>query len=173
MDAERAIPQTERNFILQQGLPAPSAEGCPSRFSALMFQPRIVGFVVLAGLISQSAALFLALSGLLWWNVVVPHLNPFDALYNRTIGTRPGAAPLPAAPAPRRFAQGMAGSFALAIGTSLVRGWAVVAYTLEAMMVLALSALLFGRFCLGSFIFYVLRGRADFARRTAPWGPGE
>ena len=58
-------------------------------------------------------------SGILWWNVLIPRLNPFDVVYNRTPANRPGAVRLEPAPPPRRFAQGMAGSFALAIGMLL------------------------------------------------------
>ncbi|MGB7971110.1 MAG: DUF4395 family protein [Candidatus Deferrimicrobiaceae bacterium] len=118
----------ERNFILQQGLSAPPAESCPLRLSALMFQPRIVGTVVLAAVLLQSPAIFLALSGVLWWSALFPRWNPFDALYNRTFGARPAALRLSAAPAPRRFSQGMAGSFALAIGGSLLFGWTLGFY---------------------------------------------
>lgn len=172
MERERPELHTRRNFILQQGLPSPSTEECALRYSALMFQPRVVGMVVVAGIVLQSAAVFLALSAVLWWNVLLPQWNPFDALYNRTFGARPEAIPLSAAPPPRRFAQGMAGSFAIAIGGSLILGWPLAAYLLEAVMVAALSALVFGRFCLGSTVYYLLRGETDFARRTVPWGRG-
>ena len=37
---------------------------------------------------------------------------------------------------------------------------------------IALAALIFGRFCLGSFLYYLLRGRSDFAIGTLPWKPG-
>lgn len=162
----------ERNFILQQGLSEPPAGSCSPRFSALMFQPRIIAAVVLAAVLLQSPAIFLALSAVLWWNVLVPRLNPFDVLYNRTLGERAGAVRLSPAPAPRRFAQGMAASFALAIGGSLLPGWNLVAYVLEAMFLAAIAALVFGRFCLGSYIFHLVRGHGDFAKHTLPWSRG-
>jgi len=173
MDSSANRSHAERNFILQQGLEAPPREACPLRFSALMFQPRVVGTIVLIALLLQSPAIFLALSAVLWWSALLPRWNPFDALYNRTLGARPGAAPLSAAPGPRRFSQGMAGTFALAIGVSLLSGWSVAAYVLEALMAGALGALILGRLCLGSFVFYVLRGKTEFAVRTLPWGSGE
>jgi hypothetical protein len=37
---------------------------------------------------------------------------------------------------------------------------------------LALGALVFGGFCLGSFFFHLLSGRLAFARRTLPWARG-
>ncbi len=30
-------------------------------------------------------------------------------------------------------------------------------------------ALIFGKFCLGSYVFHLLRGEAAFANRTLPW----
>jgi Domain of unknown function (DUF4395) len=160
--------RARRNFILQQGLSAPSAESCPLRYSALMFQPRVVGVVVLAAVLLQSGPIFLALSAVLWWNALLPRWNPFDAVYNRLFASRTGT-PLAAAPPPRRFAQGMAGSFALAIGGSLRFGWTPAAHVLEALMLCALGALVLGRFCLGSFLFHLARGEGDFATRTLPW----
>ena len=160
---------TKRNFTLQQGLQEPSPELCPVQYSALQFQPRVVGVVLLVGVALQSAAVFLALSALLWWSVLLHRWNPFDAVYNRTFGAQPGAVSLKSAPAPRRFAQGMAGTFALAIGVSLLLGWRAAAYVVEAVFVAAVAALVFSGFCLGSFMFHLLRGRAAFAKKTLPW----
>ena len=162
-------PGRRRNFILQQGLQEPSPELCPVQYSALQFQPRVVGVVLLVGVVLQSAAVFLVLSALLWWSALLHRWNPFDAVYNRTVGAQPGAVSLRPAPAPRRFAQGMAGTFALAIGVSLLVGWRAAAYVLEGVFVAAVAALVFGGFCFGSFVFHLLRGRAAFARKTLPW----
>jgi hypothetical protein len=63
----------------------------------------------------------------------------------------------------------MAGTFALAIGVSLLVGWHLTAIVLEALLILAVGALVFGSFCLGSFMFHLLRGRLAFARHTLPW----
>ena len=165
-------PDSRKNFILQQGLDAPAQESCPVRFSALMFQPRVVGSVILLAVILQSPAIFLVLSGILWWNVLIPRFNPFDAAYNRTLANRPGAVRLGPAPPPRRFAQGMAGSFALAIGVLLLLQPGTAAFVLQVLLLAALAALIFGRFCLGSFLYYLLRGRSDFAIGTLPWKTG-
>ncbi len=159
----------KRNFILQQGLDDPHLETCPLQYSALLFQPRLAGLIALIGVLLQSPVVFLILAAILWWNALLPRWNPFDALYNRTLGARPGAVPLTPAPGPRRFAQGMAGTFALAIGVSLLLQWRVAAVVLEALLLVAVAALVFGRFCLGSFVFHLLRGRAAFAKNTLPW----
>ena len=164
-----SLPTLKRNFILQQGLGEPTAAGCPLQYSALLFQPRVVGVVVLLGIILQEAWVFLTLAGILWWSALVPSRNPFDLLYNRTFARRPGRFALSPAPGPRRFAQGMAGTFALAIGISLLLGWTVTAVVLQVFLVAAILALVFGGFCSGSFVFHLLRGRAALAKRTLPW----
>src|SRR6266567_1851524 len=97
----------KRNFILQQGLPEPPPASCPARYSALLFQARLVGVAVLVAVALQKPLIFLALGAVLWWSALVPRLNPFDGLYNGTLALRPGAIALPCAPNPRRFAQGM------------------------------------------------------------------
>jgi len=159
----------ERNFILQQGLEDPGPQDTHRRFEALLFQPRLIGLVVLVGITFQSPAVFLGLWAVLWWSALLPRLNPFDALYNLTLGTRAGAVRLGPAPAPRRFAQGMAGTFALAIGVLLRLEWFITAYVLEGFLGVAIVALVFGRFCLGSYIYHLLRGETEFAGRTLPW----
>ncbi len=157
------------NFVTQQGFPDTSPTGCGSQYSALMWQPRVISCIVVVGLIFQLWPLFLALSAVLWWNVVLPRLNPFDYLYNRFVASPQALSRLTPAPAPRRFAQGMAASFMLGIGATLALGWSVTAYVLEALLVVALSALMFVRFCLGSYIFHLLTGQLRFANRTLPW----
>ena len=44
-------------------------------YSALMFQPRIIGGLVALGIVLQTPWLFLALSAVLWWSALVPTLN--------------------------------------------------------------------------------------------------
>ena len=159
----------KRNFILQQGLAEPSPASCPLQYSALLFQPRVIAVVVLAGALLGSRAIFLVLAAILWWSAVFPRWNPFDALYNRVVARKPGGLTLSPAPGPRRFAQGMAGAFALAIGFALIFGWHLTAIVLEVVLMLAVGALVFGSFCLGSFVFHLVLGRVAFARRTLPW----
>src|SRR5262249_20760666 len=112
---------------------------------------------------------FLALAVLLWWNVALPELNPFDALYNSLVANPKSLPRLGPAPGPRRFAQALAGAFMFAIGSSLLLGWNILAWTFDALLLVALGALIFGRFCLGSYLFLVLRGQAGFANRILPW----
>jgi SAM-dependent methyltransferase len=159
----------DRNFILQQGLEAPESASCAQVSSALMFQPRLVALTVVAGTISQSPAVFAVLGAVLWWCALMPRWNPFEFAYNRTLGRRPGAPLLAQAPAPRRFAQGMAATFAVAIAACLANGLSIGAWVLQAMFLLAIAALAFGRFCLGSFVYHLWRGRVPFAMATLPW----
>lgn len=169
MEPEREVSDTERNFILQQGFEEPAPQTCHLQYSALVFQPRVVGLTLLLGILLQSPVVFLALAAVLWWGALLPPWNLFDVVYNRTAGARPGAVRLGPAPAPRRFAQGLAGSFALVIAVALLMEWRVFAYVVEAFFAAAVGALAFGRFCLGSFLYHVLMGQWEFARRTLPW----
>ena len=82
---------------------------------------------------------------------------------------RRGKPALAPAPGPRRFAQGMAATFMLLTGIFLVQGWMIGAYVMEGFIVVAVSALLFGKLCLGSYIYHVLRGKSAFANQTLPW----
>ncbi len=157
------------NFVRQQGFRDASSATGVHQYPALMWQPRAIGILVLVGLAVQAWPYFLALSALLWWNVALPHLNPFDALYNTLVAKPKGLPRLGPAPGPRRFAQGMAGTFMLAIGLTLFSGWHTFAWALEALLLVALGALIFGRFCLGSYLFLLFTGQVRFANRTLPW----
>lgn len=128
-----------------------------------------MGIVFLLGLFTQSAYVFLSLSLLLWWSALRPEQNPFEMLYNRTLGKRPGAEQLSSAPSPRRFAQGMAATLTLLIAVCLFFNRPLWAYILEFMMGLALLALVASGFCLGSVVYYLCRGQSDIVKRTLPW----
>jgi hypothetical protein len=159
----------KRNFVEQQGFRDAAADSCRHLYPALMFQPKLVGVLVIIGLVLQNGLFFLVFSAVLWWNVFVPDLNPFDALYNKLIAAPRGLPRLTRAPAPRRFSQGMAATFMLAIGATLLLDWHVTAWIIEGLMVVALTALLFGKLCLGSYLFHLLRHDSGFANRTLPW----
>ena len=161
------------NFIQQQGFKDATPAGCETQYPALMFQPRLIGLVVAVGLVLQAPGLFLLLSAVLWWNVLLPSRNLFDAFYNRLIAGPKRLPRLTPAPGPRRFAQGMAATFMLGIGLSILSEWYIAAWILEGLLVVALSALVIGKFCLGSYIFLLLRGEAAFANRTVPWARGD
>ena len=156
-------------FMRQQGFPDEAAAACDMHFAALYFQPRIVFPLVILAILLQSATLFLVLAAVLAWNVALPRLNPFERIYNRLIAARRGRAPLTPAPAPRRFAQAMAAAFMLVAGVALVAHWLVLAWVMEGFLVVAFSALLFGRFCLGAYVYHLCRGEVAFANATLPW----
>jgi hypothetical protein len=161
------------NFVRQQGFRDVLPGTCSFQYPALMWQPRVIGILVLVGVVLQVGPYFLGLSALLWWNAILPEFNPFDALYNNLVAEPKGLPRLTSAPAPRRFAQGMAGTFMLAIGLSLLLGWSAVAWTLEVLLLIALGALIFGRFCLGSYLFLIFTGQVSFANKTLPWTGAE
>jgi hypothetical protein len=163
----------KRQFVRQQGLGGATAESCTYQYPALMFQPRLLVLIVLLAMLTQSATTLLVLAGILWWNVLLPKRNPFDALYNHAIAASRNLPLLGPAPAPRRFAQGLAGAFFAASGLAILAGRPTLAWILEGIVAAALGALVFGRFCLGSYLYHLLRGQTTFANRTLPWSRAE
>lgn len=156
------------NFVRQQGFSDASPEACSHLYPALMWQPRVIAILFLIGLALQAAPLFLALGALLWWNVMFPALNPFDALYNLVV--KPESAPkLPPAPAPRRFAQAEAGTVITTIGLALLAEANPLAYALEGLVLVSLAAVIFGRFCQGSYLYFLFTGQSAVGNRTLPW----
>jgi Domain of unknown function (DUF4395) len=156
-------------FMAQQGFGDEEATRRRWHFLALQFQPAALGLLVLLGIISQSQALFFLLAAVLVWNVVLPQLNIFERIYDWVVAIPMSKPKLEPAPPPRRFAQGMAASFMLLTGLSLAMGWIIAAWVFEAFLVVALALLIAGRFCMGSYIFHILRGHRDFANATCPW----
>jgi hypothetical protein len=63
----------------------------------------------------------------------------------------------------------MAATFLLGAALSLFAGLNVLAWIFEAFLAVAFSALLFGKFCLGAYVFHLLRGAVGFANATLPW----
>lgn len=159
----------KRNFILQMGFEDPSPAVRERQYASLVFQPKAVLIAIAAGILLQSAAIFSILGSLLWWSAFLPNLNPFTALYNVTIGKRPGAFRLGPAPAPRRSAEMTAGVFAFATALLIQTGFTLAANVLAAIFLEAALAAVFGSFCLGTFMFHLLRGRREFVRQTLPW----
>jgi hypothetical protein len=163
------------NFMKQQGFAEEPPDACDMHFEGLYFQPRIVFPTVLVAILAQlvsvplSAGLHFAVSAVLWWNMLFPALNPFELAYNRWIARPHGRLPLAPAPAPRRTAQGMAAAFNLGAALALVYGSMPLAWVMQAMLVVAFSALLFGRFCLGAYVHHLVAGRVAFANSTLPW----
>lgn len=163
----------KENFVRQQGFRDVTSEACDLQYPALMWQPRVLGVLLLAGLLFPSWIYFTALSGLLVWSAAAPLRNPFDALYNRLIAAPRGLPPLGPAPAPRRFAMAFAATFLLVIGLSMLAGAYALAGGLFVLLLAALAALIFGRFCLGSYLYLHFTGQAAFANRTLPWSRSE
>lgn len=163
----------ERQFVRQQGFRDASAASCAYQYPALMFQPRLLAVAIVLAVLVQSAGMFLILAGVLWWSALVPGRNPFDAIYNRFVARPKHLPAISPAPGPRRFAQGVAGTLLAGAGLALIADRIAVARTLEGVFVVALGALVLGRFCLGSYLYHLLRGDARFANRTLPWSRGE
>jgi Domain of unknown function (DUF4395) len=173
--SEGTLPQDDRlyrNFVQQQGLPAPSPASCRPLTAALVFQPRVAAPLILAATLLQSAALFLFIAVLQYWSALLPSLNPFDALYRLMSRWSPRVVPLPSAAAPRRFSMALAGTFAVLTSLAIHQSWWIAAYALEGFLLVAVTAVAVGRLCFGSFLYHIARGKGDFALRTLPWGRG-
>jgi uncharacterized protein DUF4395 len=150
----------DESFLLQQGFELPAPEARPALLSALLFQPRVVSLWFLAASALQSGYAMLALAAALWWSAVVPTHNLFDLIGRLRIGP---------APAPRRFAQAVAGTLAAVIGGSLLGGATYLALAASVLFAVAVALMALQRFCLGSFLYFLVRGRFGFALRTTPW----
>lgn len=163
------------NFMKQQGFAEEPPDACDMHFEGLYFQPRIVFPTIIVAILLQlvslvaSAGLHLAIAAVLIWNTLVPALNPFERAYNRWVARPQGRPGLVPAPGPRRAAQGMAAAMNLGAGLALLAGALALAWTLQGMLVVAFSALLFGKFCLGAYVYHLLKGRVAFANSTLPW----
>ena len=156
---------SQNRFIHQLGFTG--TEFPDSFYSALMFQPRVVFVAVTLGLLLQSARVFLALSAALWLSTCFPLLNPFDAVYNHLVAFPRGLWPLSRPPAPRRFAQSMAGSVALVIGVALLMNATAAAWVFEALFVVASMAVVFKDSCTAADVYHRLR------RLRRPLAPGD
>lgn len=148
-------------FIRQQGLDAPpDPESEAIMYSALQFQPRLIGVLALAGVGLHSAAILLAVGATLLCGAIAPRWNPFNALYNYTLGAKRGSFLLRSAP-PRVFAEAMAGCLAVSIGVLLIFGQSGCAVVLETVFLTANATAIFSRFCFGACLFYWLKNQGD------------
>lgn len=149
--------ESQVRFIRQQGFHAtiPTTE----HYHALMLQPRLIAAILVVGTLIQSPLLFFALSAVLWWSALIPTRNPFDAIYNHLIADRSGPRPLGIAPAPRRFAQGVAATLALIVAAALLADATFTAWIALGVFDTAVALLVFGRFCAGSYAYYLLTFR--------------
>lgn len=149
-------------FIRQLGF---QGDAFPETFySALMFQPRAVFGIVLVGIVLQSAWLFTALAAALLSGTLLTPLNPFDAIYNHAVAYRRGLRLLGFTPAPRRFAQGMAGTIALVIAVALFAKATPVAWVFEGVLAVASAAVVFKDKCAGADMYFLLRRGFGFRK---------
>jgi hypothetical protein len=148
---EDVMRAAQERFIHAQGFRAGSIDF----YRALRFQPKIVGSLVLIGAWLGSAWFFLILSVAMWWSTLAPTRNVFDAIYNSIVACPRRLPPLAPAPAPRRFALGMAATFALLTAGALFLRASVIAWAFEAVCLVAVLAVLAGDFCLGAWVYHL------------------
>ena len=157
------------NFVRQQGFENATPKTCELQFPALMWQPRVVLVLVLFGLLLETGWYYIGLSAMLLWSTLLPRWSPFDAIYNHLIARRRGTLLLTPAPGPRRTAQLLAGTLSLLAGLAALAGRPALAWAFQGVLIVAATLLVLGRFCFGSYVFYLITGRAAFAHRHMPW----
>jgi hypothetical protein len=161
--------QSEIESVRQQGFSV--ARPDHQLYVALMLQPRTIACLIVMGVVLQSAWLFLAMSAVLWWGTVFPAHSLFDAAYDQLVARPRGLPRIPSAPAPRRFAQAMAGSAALVIGTALISGELLIAWVFEGLFALGATSAVVGRVCAPAALYLRFTGTTDDASPLArrPW----
>ena len=55
---------------------------------------------------------------------------------------------------------------------SALAGWNTLGWVIAAILLVTLGALIFGAFCMGSFVFHLVTGNSEYAKRTLPWARG-
>ena len=143
-------------FVVLQGLPEPAPHACGLQYDALAFQPRAMVVLVAAAAVAREPVVWAGLSGLLLLGAAAPRLNPFDALYAALASRKSRRVFLPAARAPRRFAQVLAALFCLVASVGLLAGKEALAWGAVAAFGLAFVGILGFGFCFGSWLFRVL-----------------
>src|SRR5207245_9929263 len=98
-----------------------------------------------------------------------PKHHPLANHYTQLLALHSELPPLYKAPGPQQFDQGMAAVFMLAAGLTLLEGWRTASYVFQGLLAVAFSALLFGKFCLGAYVYHLLRGNVALANGTCPW----
>ena len=161
------------NFERQQGFADAPAQGCELRFRALVWQPRIMLALIFAGWLLETGWYFVGLGLVLWWGAFVPRLNVFDLAYNALVARRRGLPAAPVAPAPRRFAMFLAGGLSISGGLAHLAGRPALGWMPIGVLVLAIAAIVFAKFCFGSYLYHVIRGQLAYAHRTMPWSRSE
>jgi hypothetical protein len=65
--------------------------------------------------------------------------------------------------------QGMAGTLMLLAALTLWFEMLYLSCVFQGFVVLAFALLLFGKFCLGAYIYHFIKGKGEFANATCPW----
>lgn len=160
------------NFVRQQGFRDATAQSCGVQFGALVWQPRVLLVLTFVGMLLETGWYFVALGLILWWCAMLPRWNVFDLGYTRLVAKRRGLPPPAPAPAPRRFAQFLAGALSLGSGLATLDGRYQLAWRLLGLLFLAIGGIVLARFCFGSYIYHLLTGQGAYAHRSMPWSRG-
>lgn len=150
--------QPDRIRLTMQGFSCDFEPGFGRLAPWLRWTPALSAIMIGAGtflrqpLILWTFAL-LALIGAAGW-------HPFDALFNHAIRHAMGLPRFPANPPPRRFAMALAAIWSALTGLLLAGGWPVAGLVLGGMLFAAAMLVAWTHFCIGSWIWNKLPGRA-------------
>ncbi|MEW1819457.1 DUF4395 domain-containing protein [Arthrobacter sp. NPDC080031] len=149
------------------GTPAPAAAGWRAAFAfpnpVNEYAARITaGLVVLAAVATLVSGLgwgLVLIAAGFWLRVLFgPRISPFALLSVKVLAPRVGPAKLVPGP-PKRFAQGIGAALSTAAVVLFFAGFALGAWILLALLIVAASLESFVGFCLGCAIFGVLQRR--------------
>lgn len=161
-----AVSGYQRYCLNLQGYSQLSDEAKRGIDMAQRFKPAICGAVALGAVVTQSAPLALVGAGLGYWAAFLPG-HPADLLYRAIVRPVLRAPDLGEDPVPRRFACGMAATLLLIGALGYLLGSPLLGTIFVGMTALALAALVFADFCLGSFFYWLLVRRRIFRGAAA------
>ncbi len=144
-----------RRGLMLQGFACDTDPGIASAAPWLRFTPAISTLCIIAGTALRAPSVLWAFAavaavGSLGWNA-------FDQVFNSAVRRWVHASPLPANPAPRRFAMAVAAVWSGAAGVLLWLGPVWVGQVAGAALAVAGGTVATTHFCLGSWMYRQLR----------------
>jgi ABC-type polysaccharide/polyol phosphate export permease len=141
--------------LTMQGFACEAAPGIVACAGWLRFTPALSTLCIATGTGLRSPAVLwgfavIAAVGAAGWNV-------FDEVFNRLVRHLVGAAPLPANPAPRRFAMAVAAAWSAGVGALLAGGFTWAGLVAGGALAMAGATVVTTHFCLGSWLYRMLQ----------------
>lgn len=125
----------------------------------LRWSPAVCAVFMAAGTILASAAMLWTLATIALLGALMP-MHPFDVIYNHAVRYLTGTRPLPHHGAQRRFACAVGAAWLAATGLAFHQGWPVLGYALGGALTVVATLAATTHFCIASFIYNAVLGRA-------------